>query len=405
MSKKSKFFEFFRGKSHVEEPNVDNKPNNTTESNKEPSGYDEYLAGCTHGIYSGFVIESRYTRDKFPEDYPSQFQTIIYTCKQVFVISNIHYFISPVAGNPGRFFCYLNYDSNDIRVIVEFIKTLLYANTNYIDFNLFYALGRSKPEEVRDDIDFLLNMPPYSLIFGYNKKIRAFFFRDCEITPDAISSSELTSALREKRLDDALNILAERRDLYARIIHTDFRYSYRALYDFLVDSYLALTEFYHNPEMPGPEYPVNFEDMLASFEDAAHFIDKLLDDLEEYSEKYPVYKTIDLEGDLIREAKEYIKNNVATVTLQSVANQFNVSYAHLSRLFKKNVKMNFSEYVADIKLELAAQMLKETDKNISNIASELGYNSPSYFLTRFKERYGVTPSIYRKQYFINHGNE
>lgn len=405
MSKKAKFFEFFRGKSRGEELNIDNKPNNSTKSNKESSNYSEYLSGCTHSIYSGFVIESRYNRDKFPEDYATQFQTIIYTCTQVFVISNIHYLIAPVAGNPGRFYCYLNYDSNDIRVIVEFVKTLLYANTNYIDFNLFYALGRNNPEEVYDDIDFLLNMPPYSLIFGYNKKIRSFYFRDCEITADNIPSVDFTAALKDKRIDDALNILSERRELFARIIHTDFRYSYRSMYDFLVDTYLALMEFYQNPEMPGPEYPVGFEEMLASYEDAAHFLDKLMDDLDTYAEKYPVYKAIDLEGNLIREAKEYINNNVATVTLQSVANQFNVSYAHLSRLFKKNVKMNFSEYVADIKLELATKMLTETDKSISNIASELGYNSPSYFLTRFKERYGVTPSIYRKQYFINHGNE
>ena len=401
MNKKAKFFEFFRGKNREETIDIDNKPINTTTSNKEPSSYQEYLDTCTHSVYSGFVIESRYNRDKFPEDYQPQFPTILYTCKQVFVISNIHYFIAPVAGTPGKFYCYLNYDSNEVRVIVEFIKTLLYANTNWIDFNIFYALGRNNPEEVYEDIDFLLNMPPYSLIFGYNKKIRAFYFKDCEITNVPIESDSFKTALSERRIDDALNILAERRDLFAKIIHTDFRYSYRAMYDFLVDTYLSIKEFYQNPQMPGPEYPASFEDMLVSYEDAAHFIDKLMDDLDTYEEEHPAYKSLNLEGDLIREAQEYIKNNVATVTLQSTANQFNVSYAHLSRLFKKNCKMNFSEYVADIKLDLAAQLLKETNKNISEIATDLGYNSPSYFLTRFKERYGVTPSVYRKQYYIS----
>lgn len=401
MSKKPNIFDFFRGKSREVNKETTNNTPKTTQSNKQADSYDSYLAGCRFSNYAGFLLEAKYTRDKFPEEFENQFDTVLYTCKQVFVISNIHYFIKPLESSKGKFVCYLNYENNDIRVICEFIKTLLVSNTNYMTYNIYYSLARPNPEEVFDDINFLINMPPYSLIFGFNKKIRAFYFKDCEMAPYPINSSEFTDLLKEKRLDEALTVLTDRRDMFARIIHTDFRYSYRAMYDFLIDTYLALKDFYANPEMPGPSYDIGFEEYLASFEDAAHFIDMLMDDLENYVEKYPVFHAVNLEGDLIRNVKEYIKNNVSTVTLQNIAVHFNVSYAHLSRLFKKNENMNFSEYVADVKLELAASLLKETDRNISEIAESLGYNSPSYFMTRFKDRYGVTPSTYRKQYFIN----
>lgn len=402
MSKKTSIFDFLRGKIKNDPPKVTNIQAETTKSVKAPDSYEEYLKSCPFSNFSGFMIDSKYTRDKFPEDYAPQFDTIMYTCKQVFVISGIHYYIYPVAGTPGRFVCFVNYESNDIRVIVEFIKTLLYSNTNYIGFNLFYIIAHNNPEEVLDDMNFLLNMPPYSLFFGYNKKIRAFFFKDCEMTPDPIDSSAFTNALKEGRMEEALNVLSDRKELFTRIIHTDFRYSYRSMYNFLIDTYLALGDLYGNDNEEYADYNKGFEEFVAEFEDAAHFLDRLIEDLEKYAESNPAYTSAaELENELIRNVKEYIKNNVSTVTLATIATHFNISYAHLSRVFKKNVKQNFTEYVADVKLELATSLLTETNKNISEISAELGYNSPSYFLNRFKDRYGVTPSVYRKQYHIN----
>ena len=46
--------------------------------------------------------------------------TIIDTCRQVFMVSNIHYFITRANQAGGKFVCYLNFDNNNIRVITEF---------------------------------------------------------------------------------------------------------------------------------------------------------------------------------------------------------------------------------------------------------------------------------------------
>jgi len=373
-------------------------------SQEAPDEYQAYLLRCQKSTYSGFVLETRFSYEKTLNRYTEQFDTIIDTCRQIFIMSNIEYYITRLPGKENvKFVVYLNYDKNNIRVITEFTKQLLYNNTNYISFNIFYASEADSPEEAKAFLDFVLEMPPYSLIFGYNKKIRAFYFMDCEASQEPIGAAELSVCLKENRIDDAITFLIEKRELFARIIHTDFRYSYIRLYDFLIDTYLTLMDFYKNPAMPGPEYTEDFEGYLAGFRDAAAFLDKLCEDLQDYADKYPAFRMQNMESDLIRNALEYIRENIASVTLQDVAVHFNVSYAHLSRLFKKNTGRNFSDYVADIKLDLATDMLKETNLNISEISLKLGYNSPSYFLNKFKDRYKVTPSIYRKKYFIENG--
>jgi AraC-like DNA-binding protein len=56
---------------------------------------------------------------------------------------------------------------------------------------------------------------------------------------------------------------------------------------------------------------------------------------------------------------------------------------------------NVTDYIADFKLLKAKALLKESDKTISEIAYELGFNNPSYFTTFFKQKTKQTPSEWR----------
>jgi len=66
------------------------------------------------------------------------------------------------------------------------------------------------------------------------------------------------------------------------------------------------------------------------------------------------------------------------------------------------VGINFSDYVTEKKLIKASELLKDnTDLSIIDIANKLGYNTPSYFSSKFKDRFGVTPGIYKKAVMEN----
>lgn len=362
------------------------------------SDYLSYLACSKNSNFSGLFIETRYKKpDTHIKTFEEQANTIIDTCSQIFTVCKIQHFIERDGNN---FLCYLNFEEYNIRVLCEFAKQLLYNNTDYIDYNFYYCSTSDDAEEIAGEMAFLRTLPPYSLFFGFNKKIRSFYFRDCEVATGTLSSVPLAAALKANELEDAMNFLAEKKQEMELVIHTNYRYSYRVLYDFLLDTYFTLLDFYKNPEMPGPEYDEDFEKMVGSFEDATFFIEKLYDDLQDYANKYPAFRMQSLEKDLIYEAQRYILNNIDHVSLQEVADHFNVSYAHLSRLFKKNTKRNFTDFVSDLKLEMAAQYLREGNLSISEITNRLGYSSTSYFLSKFKERYKMTPSAFRKEYFI-----
>ena len=92
----------------------------------------------------------------------------------------------------------------------------------------------------------------------------------------------------------------------------------------------------------------------------------------------------------------YIEKNIKTVTPSSVAEFSCYNFPYFSKLFKKHVGCNLSEYINKKRLEMASALLLESEKSIENIGYEVGFNHKSYFHRVFKRYYGVTPEEYRK---------
>ncbi|MEK4030001.1 helix-turn-helix domain-containing protein [Pseudobacillus sp. FSL P4-0506] len=99
----------------------------------------------------------------------------------------------------------------------------------------------------------------------------------------------------------------------------------------------------------------------------------------------------------IQSALHYIENNFHKgVTLEEVASHVHLSPFYLSKLFKKELNVNFVSYVTERKMEKAKELLQSTDMPVLNIALELNYQEPNYFSKVFKKVTGMTPSDFRK---------
>lgn len=109
-------------------------------------------------------------------------------------------------------------------------------------------------------------------------------------------------------------------------------------------------------------------------------------------------KTHTIDSKYIQTILEYIDQDIVNVTLNSVADKFKISTAHLSRVFKKQTGTNFSDYVSQKRLDQACHLIITTDMKISDIVGTLGYQNINYFNRIFKLQYNVTPTQYRKQY-------
>ncbi len=100
---------------------------------------------------------------------------------------------------------------------------------------------------------------------------------------------------------------------------------------------------------------------------------------------------------LFTKAMNYILNNFASgITLESTARSLGVHPVHLSRTFKKNSRYSFTEYLNLMKFSNAQLLLKTTDKSITEISFESGFNSLRNFNRIFYSIAKMTPSEYRK---------
>ena len=112
-----------------------------------------------------------------------------------------------------------------------------------------------------------------------------------------------------------------------------------------------------------------------------------------------IEKSIKFKADssAIQNALKYIYTDYAAITgLAEVADYVGLSKEYFSRLFKEEMGVNFSVFLNDYRLDMAKDMLINTDKKLYEIAEETGFSSLSYFSRKFKEKFNKSPFAYRK---------
>jgi len=101
---------------------------------------------------------------------------------------------------------------------------------------------------------------------------------------------------------------------------------------------------------------------------------------------------------IVRRAKTILEHryNDPTISLEKVAIELQVSSVYLSRLFKKELGMNFVQLLTRKRISKAIYLLQSTDYPIVAISELVGYDSQHYFSTAFKKATGVSPNRYRR---------
>lgn len=97
---------------------------------------------------------------------------------------------------------------------------------------------------------------------------------------------------------------------------------------------------------------------------------------------------------IVRYVGENYKNHIS---LEKIAEVVCLNPVYLSHLFKKMKKVNFSEYLNDVRIKKAEELLKSTTLRISEISEHVGYNDTKYFSSLFKKKTGMSPNEYRNK--------
>lgn len=99
----------------------------------------------------------------------------------------------------------------------------------------------------------------------------------------------------------------------------------------------------------------------------------------------------------IEETLIAIENNLAqTYTLEDLTKPLNLSVSYFQHLFKRDIGKSFTQYIRDLRLHKACELLENTNMRVQEIRIEVGAADDTHFLRDFKRKFGKTPTGYRK---------
>ncbi len=166
-------------------------------------------------------------------------------------------------------------------------------------------------------------------------------------------------------------------DLHQRLTQIFFSYAYQHNLDIMK----LFTEHYrYNDYMDGfkdiPSIRTSVKFIISAIADRSSSLENLND---------------------VQRAKDYILNNIAqNLSVKDVADYVHLSPEYFTRLFKKETGQNIKNYILQVKVDVARDLLGNPNIPVSMIALELGYNNFSHFTQIFKKFENVTPTEYRK---------
>lgn len=106
-------------------------------------------------------------------------------------------------------------------------------------------------------------------------------------------------------------------------------------------------------------------------------------------------------NDPIERAKQYIYRHFhETITLEHVSEIVNLSPTYFTKLFRETTNTTFIDFLTEVRLGKARQMLLENQLSLKEISFMVGYKDPNYFSRVFKKHYNQSPKQFQKQTFL-----
>ncbi|MCM3699771.1 helix-turn-helix domain-containing protein [Paenibacillus macerans] len=112
---------------------------------------------------------------------------------------------------------------------------------------------------------------------------------------------------------------------------------------------------------------------------------------------FKVEHNVPKKKDIIAEIKEYVSQHYNDpITLAELASRFFISPYYLSQLFKQKTGDTYINFLAQVRIGKAKELLERTDLKVYEICERVGYSDTQYFARLFEKLTGLKPSEYRK---------
>lgn len=124
--------------------------------------------------------------------------------------------------------------------------------------------------------------------------------------------------------------------------------------------------------------------------------------VEEYARAVKCFSTHGY-GRLVNGAVQYLCTHIIEeISISHIAEELFVSEAHLSRMFRKETGKSITQYLNEMRIEMAKNLLKQGGRNITQVATMVGYRDSCYFSRVFHAVTGTSPKKYAQSSWRAH---
>lgn len=144
-------------------------------------------------------------------------------------------------------------------------------------------------------------------------------------------------------------------------------------------------------------YVYSYEQLVDTYSNALNMLDHLkllvIKQLGGNFDNKPMHS----ENETFKPIVEYINENYwQDLTIQLLSQKYYISVSYLCQLFKKETGSTFTNYISDLRINCACEMLKKSDIPVFEIGKKVGYRDYFYFSKLFKKITGKTPTQFRE---------
>ncbi|MDE6221685.1 MAG: helix-turn-helix transcriptional regulator, partial [Lachnospiraceae bacterium] len=118
---------------------------------------------------------------------------------------------------------------------------------------------------------------------------------------------------------------------------------------------------------------------------------------EKIIKSYHTVSVLDVRREIIS-TQDYINKNYSRdLSVEMLASMVYLTPDYLSRLFKKSTGKSLSQYIRQVRMEKASDLLRTSNRKVIDIGASVGYSNYSYFCQSFREYFGKSPEKYRQE--------
>lgn len=293
------------------------------------------------------------------------------------------------------------------KLLVEIVKGMKHIFSAYKNIVYFGGIGK-----VVTDIDKLpLSYQEASRVFAYRYILDESHIFDSRDIADGKAGRLQDNGmdldnilhLNKKKAEEFIRI-GNKKDIhyfieeYLKCISNDSRSSLLFRQYIILDMYYIAVAFaqemgFSKEDIAEPISDKFQMNMLLSFDEISRYIENIFSHVMDLRDKISSNKF----NDIIGKAKTYINDNYTNdkLSLNQVANHVYLCPSYFSAIFSQKTGQTFIQYLTDLRMNKAKELLKCTDMKTSEIAYAVGYKDPHYFSYIFKKTQNCTPKQYR----------